>query len=186
MKDINLFKTKDSIYLKKIKSKAELSKDEKVDGFLIESSEKEARRIIDSLKDSGKKIAIVGGDDVFNRRAVETLKINYLVSPERGSKKDTLKQRDSGINHVVAKEAAKRDIVIIIDFNEIRKLKNKERALRLGRLIQNVKICRKAGCTIKIASLATDKKSSIDERGRKSFGVSLEMSSIQTSKSVQF
>ncbi len=204
MKDINLFQTKDSIYLKKVKSKTEVSKDDSCDGFLIDSSEKEARRIIESLKgsgvardipsklgtrvpsSSGKKIAIAGGDDAFNRRVVETLKIDYLISPEREVKKDNLKQRDSGINHVVAKEAAKRGIVIIINFNEIQKLKTKEKALRIRRLIQNVKICRKAGCDIKIASLTSNQKSSTDERGRKSFGVSLGMSSGQATKSVQF
>ncbi len=185
MKDINLFKTKDSIYLKTVKAKIEVSKDDSCDGFLIDSSEKEARRIIESLKGSGKKIAIVGGDDAFNRRAVETLKINYLISPERGSKKDNLKQRDSGINHVIAKETAKRDVIVVINFNEIQKLKGKEKALRLGRLIQNVKICRKAGCDIKIASLTSNQKSLVNEIGRKSFGVSLGMSSEQATRSVQ-
>ncbi len=186
MKDINLFRTKDSVYLKKVKSKSEVSKDEDCDGFLIDSPEKEARRIIETLKDSEKKIAVVGGDDAFNRRAVETLKIDYLVSPEREYKRDDLKQRDSGINHVVAKEIAKRNIVIVIDFNEIQKLKGKEKALRLGRIIQNMKICRKAGCPIKVASLALNQKSVTDERGRKSFGVSLGMSSRQSIEAVRF
>lgn len=186
MKDINLFQTKDSVYLKLVKSKSEVSKDDSCDGFLIHSSEKETRRIIESLKNSGKKIGFVGGDDAFNRRAIESLKIDYLVSPEIGAKVDNLKQRDSGINHVVAKEASKRGVVIIIDFNGIQKIKGKEKALRLGRLIQNVKICRKAGCDIKIASLASNQKSLVDERGRKSFGVSLGMSSSQATKSVQF
>lgn len=186
MKDINLFKTKDSIYLKKVKSKAEVSRDEKCDGFLIESSEKEARRIIESLKGSGKIIAVIGKDNVLNRRAVETLKINYLVSPERGGKKDTLKQRDSGINHIVAKISKEKRIAIVINMSEVAELKSKEKSLRLGRLIQNMKICRKAGCNIQIASLAKDKKNVIGERGRKSFGVSLGMSSGQASKAVQF
>ncbi|MFH1521666.1 MAG: RNase P subunit p30 family protein [archaeon] len=186
MKDINLFKTKDSVYLKLVRSKSEVSKEDSCDGFLIDSSEKEARRIIESLKGTGKLIAIVGGDDAFNRRAIESLKIDYLISPEAKNRGDNLKQRDSGINHVVAKEAVKKGVAIIIDFNEIQKLKGKEKALRLGRLIQNVKICRKAGCDIKIASLGFNQKSLVDERGRKSFGVSLGMSSVQATKSVQF
>ena len=79
MEDMNLFKKKDSIFLKKIGTKSEISKDEDCDGYLIETSEKEARRIIESLKKSGKVVALVGGDDAFNRRAIETLKIDYLV-----------------------------------------------------------------------------------------------------------
>lgn len=185
MKDINLFKTKDSIYFKKVKLKSEISKENSCDGFLIDSSEKEARRIVESLKGSGKKIAMKGGDDVFNRRIIETLKINYLVSPERGAKKNNLKQRDSGINHVVAKEAAKRGIVIVIDMSEIAKLDKMEKVFRLERLIQNVKICRKVGCGIKIVSLAKNKNNIIDEKSRTSFGISLGMSSKQSSDAVK-
>lgn len=186
MKDINLFQTKDSTYLKKVKSKTEVSKDEQCNGFLIDSSEKEARRIIESLKGSGKKIAIEGGDNVFNRRAIETLRIDYLVSPESGTKKNNLKQRDSGINHVLAKEAAKRGITIIIDMSSIAKLTSAEKVARLERLIQNVKICRKAKCNIKIASLSKNKNNIVDDRGRKSFGISLGMSSSQSSDAVRF
>ena len=185
MKDINLFRTKDSIFLKKVKSKAEVSKDKECDGFLISSSEKEARRIIESLKGSGKKIAIEGGDDAFNRRAIETLRINYLVSPEIKPKNNNLKQRDSGINHVVAKEAAKRNITIIISMSDIAKLTSVEKVRRLERLIQNVKICRKAKCDIKIVSLANNKNNIIDEKSRVSFGASLGMSSQQVSKAIK-
>jgi ribonuclease P/MRP protein subunit RPP1 len=186
MKDINLFKTTDSIFLKKVKSKTEVLKNEDCDGFLIESSEKEARRIIESLRGTGKIIAIVGESDAFNRRAIETLKIDYLISPEKGDKKNTLKQRDSGLNHVLAKEAARKNISIVVDMGEVCKLGGREKALRLERVIQNIKICRKANCKIKIANLSTDKKNIKDEKGRISFGVSLGMSSVQSSKAVKF
>jgi len=185
MKDINLFKTNDSIFLKKINSKREL-KDGQHDGYLIESSEKEARRIIDSLTKKKKIIGFVGGEDALNRRVVEKLKINYLFSPERGYKKNTLKQRDSGLNHVVAKEAKRRGIKIIIDFSEILNLKGKEKALRIEGLIQNIKVCRKAGCKIGIVSLADSNKGMIDAIGRRSFGTSLGMSSQQSKESVNF
>ena len=135
----------------KIKSKGEI-KDSFSGNYLIDSSEKEARKIIASLGDKnfGGNIGVLGRDDAFNRRAVETLKINYLFSPERGEKRDSLKQRDSGINHVVAKEAANKGIAIVIDFDEVSRLKSKEKAIRIGRIIQNIKICRKAQCKIKI------------------------------------
>jgi len=220
MKDINLFRTKDSIYLKKIKTKADISG--RCDGYLIEGGEKEARKIIASLKDSARnsvlsklgtnvpslsskvkvKVGIVGGDDAFNRRAIETLKIDYLVSPEGerpevagisgfrdfgvSRKTDTLKQRDSGINHVVAKMAAEKGVVIVIDLSEISKLSGKDKALRLGRIIQNVKVCRKVGCGIKIASLASGKGGLVDEKGRIAIGVSFGMNSRQSADAVSF
>ena len=108
MNDLNLFKSHDSIYLKEVSKKEDISKDDDCEGHLIRADENLARKIIDSLKNSGKRIALCGMEDSFNRRAVEKLKINYLVSPEAGDKKDSLKQRDSGLNHVVVREAVKK------------------------------------------------------------------------------
>tara|TARA_Y100000310_G_scaffold337740_1_gene425597 strand:- start:12499 stop:13074 length:576 start_codon:yes stop_codon:yes gene_type:complete len=186
MKDINLIEAENSIFLKEISSKSELKKEENLDGYLIKSSEKEARRIIESLKGKNKIIAFLGRANTLNRRVIETLRINYLVSPEIGLKKNTLKQRDSGINHVIAKEAAKKDISIIINFSEISKLKGKEKALRLEKIIQNIKICRKVNCKIKIASLSNTTTFISDEKSRRALGVSLGMSSIQSRDSIIF
>ena len=167
--------------MKKIKSKSEISENDSCDGYLIDSSEKEARKIIASLKDKKftGKVGFVGGDDALNRRAIESLKIDYLVSPERGEKKSSLKQRDSGINHVVAKMAAEKGISIVIDFTEISKLKGKVKALRLEGVIQNVKICRKAKCKMKIWG-------SDDKKALEAFGISLGMSSGQVVESTIF
>jgi len=166
---------------KTIKTKSELLKSDKCDGYLLDTSEKEARRIIESLRSKGKTIAVLGGDDAFNRRAVETLKINYLVSPESGPKKDTLKQRDSGLNHVVAKEAAKRGIGIVIDFDEISKMTGKAKALRLARIIQNVKICRRAKCKL----LIWDLSEKTNKKELEAFGFSIGMSSVMVRETRQ-
>ncbi len=186
MQDLNLFKTPDSIYLKEISSKEGVSKDDDCGGYLIRSDEKGTRRIIDSIKNSNKIIAVYGGDDSFNRRVVETMKISYLVSPEAGDKRDSLKQRDSGINHVVAKEAVKKKIAVVISMNEVSKLTGKDKARRVSRIIQNIKICRKGGCFVKIASLGRSENDVFDVIGRQSFGTSLGMSSQQVSESVKF
>ena len=159
---------------KTITSKQEIKPTDKCDAYLIKANEKTARSIISSLqnKKSKNQIILQGNDDAFNRRAIETLKINYLISPEKFTGKDTLKQRDSGLNHVLAKEAAKKNIVILIDFADIQKIKDKkQKALRLGKIIQNIKICRRAKCKIKI--LGEDKKA------LESFAFSLGMSSQQ-------
>jgi len=167
---------------KTIKTKSEISDKDNCDGYLLDTSEKEARRIIDSLRMSGsdRKIALVGGDDAFNRRAIETLKINYLVSPEAKTSKDTLKQRDSGLNHVVAKEAAKRGIGVVIDFIEVSGLRGKTKALRLAKIIQNVKICRRAKCKL----LIWDSSGAVDLKGLEAFGFSIGMSSVMVGESV--
>lgn len=186
MKDINLCKFKGSIYLKKIKFKEDISKNEECDGFLLDSSEKEARRIVQSLKGSKKVIALLGRNGAFNRRVIETLKINYLVSPERKEGKDNLKQRNSGLNHVMAKIAKMNKIKIVIDIDGLSKIKGEERVLKIGKIIQNIKICRKANCDVKIASFAKSNKEILGEKSRKSIGLSFGMSSSQANKATQF
>jgi len=188
MKDVNLFGLKDSVYLREVSSKAGVLADLDCDGFLIRSSEGEARKIIASLKDKkfGGKIGFVGGDDALNRRAVESLKIDYLVSPEGGKKVDSLKQRDSGLNHVLARIAKEKGVGIVVDMGEVRKLKGKELALGLERIMQNVLVCRKVGCRVLIGSFAKNKKGVVDEKGRRAFGVSLGMSSKESFEAVKF
>jgi len=158
--------------LKKIKSKKEIS--DKENGYLIDANEKEVRRIIDALKGKEKIIAVLGRDDEFNRRMLEKTKIDYLVSPERRHVKDSLKQRDSGLNHVLAKIAKEKGIGVIIDFSSLMKMEKMERAKTISRIIQNVKICRRAGCKIKILG---------DEKAGKSFLYSIGASSQQVKNS---
>lgn len=165
---------------KTLKSKKGISKNDICDIYLIDADEKTARSIIASLGKTEKKLAVLGRDSVFNRRVLETLKLDYLISPEVGDKKDTLKQRDSGLNHVLAKIAKEKNVGIVIDFKDIQKLKGKGKALRLARVIQNIKICRKAGCKIKI----WDFSGKTDEKALKAFGFSLGMSSGQVGDKV--
>jgi len=189
MKDLNLFKHKSSVYLREIGSKGEaLEGLGKCDGFLIRGSEKVARGIIASLKDKKFKgrLGVYGGDGTFNRRVVETLKIDYLVSPEAKASGDTLKQRDSGLNHVVAKIAKDKGVEVVVDMGEVASLEGREKGVRIAKIIQNVKVCRKVGCGLRIASLGRKKSEVVDEKGRKSFGGSLGMSSGEVVEAVQF
>ncbi|MBT7101936.1 hypothetical protein HN935_00305 [archaeon] len=163
--------------LKKIKSKAGIV--DGCDGYLIDADEKVARAIVASLKDKkfGGVVAVLGRSGGFNRRVVESLKIDCLVSPESGDRKDSLKQRDSGLNHVVAKAAKAKGIEVVIDFDSLVEMKGKEKALGLARIMQNVKICRRAKCGIKIWG-------SVDEKALRSFGFSVGMSSVEVRKAV--
>ncbi|MFH0808161.1 MAG: RNase P subunit p30 family protein [archaeon] len=188
MKDLNLFRVKDSVYLKIVSSKDEALGDLNCNGILIRGDEKVARSIIASLKDKkfDGKVGIFGGDDAFNRRVVESLKVDYLVSIEKNTKFDNLKQRDSGLNHVVAKIAKDKGVKIVVNFGEIARLKGKEKGERIAKIMQNVGVCRKVGCGILIGSFALDKKGVVDVKGRQSFGVTLGMSSSEVRDCVEF
>jgi len=172
-----------------IKSKQELEKATLKDAnlILLDTDEKEIRRIIEYLKTKNKSLslAVFGRDDSFNRRMIETCKIHFLISPERETekvkKKDSLKQRDSGLNHYLAKEAKKKGIAIIIDFSDIKSLSGKKQAIRLSRVMQNIIICRKAKCRLLIIDFSekASKKELMD------FGFSLGMSSQQAKDAVE-
>lgn len=184
--DINFFDTKNSLLFKKVRSKRELPLEGEFDGYFLESNESELRKIIAFLKNSPqkKKIAIKAIDESFNRRVIETLNFDYLVSVEENSGKDGLKQRSSGINHVVAKLAAKKNISFVVSMEALKNLNPLEKAKYISRIIQNIKICRKAKCSIKLASLSLNKSISCLDRSK--IAISWGMSSQQVSDSLIF
>jgi RNase P/RNase MRP subunit p30 len=123
-------------------------------------------------------------DEEFNRRVLESLKFDYLVSPEINSGKDGLKQRSSGINHVLAKIAKERGVSFLVPLNDFEGLNRREKSIRIARIIQNVRLCRKAKCPIKLASFSDKRAYSMRERGI--IGTSWGMSSQQAADSCVF
>jgi ribonuclease P/MRP protein subunit RPP1 len=109
------------------------------------------------IKKSEPPVIIQAQDDNFNRKILEYGKFDVLLSVESGNRKNSLRQIDSGLNHVLAKIAAKNKIAISIDLNEIKKLSKSQKAQRLSKIIQNIKICRKAKTKIKVIN-TNDKK----------------------------
>ena len=92
---------------------------------------------------SEKPFKIKAQDDAFNRKVLEQHLCSILVSPEAHQRKESIKHLDSGLNHVLAAIAAKNKIAIGIDLEDIRHLAKKEKAQRLAKIRQNLKICRK-------------------------------------------
>ncbi|MCX8158828.1 MAG: hypothetical protein N3D20_00845 [Candidatus Pacearchaeota archaeon] len=131
------------------------------------------------IKKEKKPIIIKAQDDNFNRKILEYGKFDVLLSLELGKRKDSLKQMDSGLNHVLAKIAAKNHIAIGIDINEINNLKNKEKATILGRIIQNIKICRKSKTKLKLFNYK-------DKRNAFSLLLSLGASTPQAKEALDF
>lgn len=110
------------------------------------------------IKAEGKKIAVLGSNNEVNRAALESKNVFMLLSPEIERKKDYMKYRDSGLNHVLCKIARDNNVAIGINYDEIKRIKDrKEKALRLGRIIQNIRLCKKYGVKIALVSgKATD------------------------------
>ena len=100
-------------------------------------------------KEPSPKIVQSQNDD-FNRKIIEHGKFDILLSPESTAGKNKIRQTDSGLNHVLAKIASKNKIAIGINLKEISKLEKKEKAERLTKIKQNIKICRKTKTKIAI------------------------------------
>ncbi len=189
---MTLFKQEGSLYFKRIKRRLYLDKYEDyegIDGLLIDAEEDEARKIMQFVKAKNLKlkIAVVARDDTYNRRILDTIKIDYLVSPELSPRIDTLKQRSSGLNHVLATIARDKDVTIVINLsNFISTQDPKIKSILISRTIQNIVVCRKANCKIKFATFAQFESDLLDEKQIFSIGSSLGMSSQQAKDAFEF
>ena len=111
--------------------------------ILIQENEfQRARQKIREAQKSGKKIVFTSNSDDLNRKILEKEKINTLLLNLSG-RKDKVKQRDSGFNQVLAKEAKKKNVAIGINLDEILNSKENDKPKILARVAQNIKLCNK-------------------------------------------
>ena len=115
--------------------------------IIQEKNINEARKLIDKAAKQKKKVVVLAQSDDFNRKILENNKVDVLLSPELQGK-DKLKQRDSGLNEVLCKIAAKNKIKIGVNIADLKKVKGRPRALLLSRLIQNIELCKKSNAEI--------------------------------------
>ena len=137
--------------------------------LIQEKDFQKARKKINEAKKSGKEVVFSSNDDELNRKILEKEDINVLLI-NMARRKDRMKQRDSGFNHVLAKLAEKKGIVIGINLDEIISFKGKEKSELIARTRQNVKLCNKN--KLKMKFISTEKR---DSYNLKSLGIVLGM-----------
>tara|TARA_Y100000310_G_scaffold332386_1_gene407868 strand:+ start:10101 stop:10547 length:447 start_codon:yes stop_codon:yes gene_type:complete len=108
--------------------------------LIQENSFEKARNEI--RKNQDKTIIFSSNNDDLNRKILEKEKINILLL-NHSERKDFMKQRNSGLNQVLAKIAKKKNIVIGINFDEIINSNSKKKSEILARIKQNIKLCNK-------------------------------------------
>tara|TARA_Y100000310_G_C20651012_1_gene799439 strand:+ start:1417 stop:1908 length:492 start_codon:yes stop_codon:yes gene_type:complete len=121
---------------------------------IINSSHSKLRNKIQKNKEL---VVVQGGDEKVNRLAVETRKVDVLLSPEKNSKKDFMFFRNSGLNQVLCKLANKNKIAIGFSFSDVLNSKGRGRSKILARMAQNVKLCKKYKVKMMFSSFAKDK-----------------------------
>ena len=109
--------------------------------IISETDFQKARNRIKEAHKEGKTVAFTGSDEM-NRKILEKEKIDVLLI-KLGKRKDRIKQRDSGFNHVLAKLAQKKGVALGINLDEIIGSDKKEKTKIIARLKQNIEICKK-------------------------------------------
>ena len=85
---------------------------------MVNANSNEIRKTINRYRDKSNYISCLGGDLKINRSVCENYRIDVLSRPY-------YKRKDSGMNHVLAKEAKKHNVAIELCFRDI--LKNRLR-----------------------------------------------------------
>lgn len=149
---------------------------------LIQTDNKEElRKQISRAYSKKQKIVVLGSTDEINRIALEDKRVSILLGPEFAKKKDFMKYRNSGLNHVLCRLANKNKIAIGISMSSIKDAKKQERAEKIGRLMQNIALCKKYDTITVLASFGKKVSSPYILR---SFGLSMGMSTEQSKKSM--
>ena len=89
-----------------------------------------------------------------DQHTLEKLSPNLIFNFEKSEKKDKPHYRLSGLNQVLCKLAAKNKITIGFSFSELLNSSPQKRQVILGRMIQNLKFCKKYNSSILLASFA--------------------------------
>ncbi len=141
--------------------------------LIHEKSFEKARREIRNLqKANNQKIVFSSNDDELNRKVMEKEPIDLLLLSQ-SERRDFLKQRNSGLNHVLAKIAKKNNIEIGINLDEIIESGPLQKSMILARVRQNIKLCSKN--KVKMRFIALKKENQRDSHDLKSLGIVLGM-----------
>ncbi|PSH01855.1 MAG: hypothetical protein BRC27_00720 [Nanohaloarchaea archaeon SW_10_44_10] len=94
----------------------------------------ELKRKIGEERNEADVLVFKGGNEKLNRKACEDSRIDVLLHPEKGRK-------DSGFNHVTAKEASKNQVAIGLDITLITEASNKVQSHLLRHWKRNLMLC---------------------------------------------
>jgi len=104
-----------------------------------------------------------------DRFLFEKAKPSIIFDLEQSARPDGLFQRNSGLNHIMAALAAKNEITIGFSFSSILNSSGFRRAQIIGRMAQNLVLCRKYKVKTLFASFAHSPPEMRSEHDLKSF-----------------
>ena len=114
------------------------------------SRHKKSKTFSSELKNKNIFVAIKSSSR--DREIIEKLRPNIIFSLEENVRSDFIHQRASGLNHILCKLAEENNVIIGFSLRSILNTENKHEIF--GRIMQNIKICRKFKVKTTIASFA--------------------------------
>ncbi|MBL7050540.1 hypothetical protein ISS04_00065 [Candidatus Woesearchaeota archaeon] len=109
---------------------------------------------LQKAKTSSDIVIVRSKDDAFDRNLLERGKIDLIFDLENSPRSDFIHQRNSGLNHIFCRLATKKAIVIGTSFSNIFNKFPFERAQVMGRMKQNIRLCKKYNTKTIFASFA--------------------------------
>lgn len=110
-------------------------------------SDAELNDKVNKFRDLVDVIAVSGGNLEINKAACENPKVNLLAHPE-------FKRKDSGLDHVMIKEAAQNGVAIELNFREYLHTTRKLRSHVLAHMRNNVMLAQHLGAPVIVTSAA--------------------------------
>ena len=89
------------------------------------------------------------------RQFLETRNIDMVFGMESTSERDSIIQKKSGLNHILCAIASEKEKMIGFDFSQLISSSGHRKAVLLGRMMQNIRLCRKYKVKTAIASFAS-------------------------------
>jgi hypothetical protein len=89
-----------------------------------------------------------------DRAVIERLKPDIIFDLEQQEKRDFMHSRNSGMNHIIAAFCKRKGISVGFSASSV--IDDKIRARTIGRMRQNIRLCRKYGLHMAVASFARE------------------------------
>ena len=103
-----------------------------------------------------------GGSEDQNRKYTSDKQNDVLMNPELKSIGDKVHYRKSGLNQVLAKLAKQNDVAIGFGFSFILNLEGVQFGQMIGRMKQNVRICRKSKTKMVVCEGGSKSRDNVD------------------------
>lgn len=123
-------------------------------------------------------------DEEKARKAISDRRIDFVYNLEDNKKKDKFNTRSSGLNQVFCKLARENNVGVGFNFNLV--LNSDNINMTIGRMKQNVKLCRKFKVNMVLFSGAKNRFEMRAAKDMMAFGMSIGMTGSEVKKALDF